>query len=170
MVRIWGGIAGLLLAAAAPGAAADAPRESTDIYIRRQVGLPPESARGQIAILDVGHNPMDTMLSIVARRSGSGWRVSYACAQSPYCGPHPVRDYVLSREASVKVDKILDRLRRGGEPDGRGPSPQVLGGYLKVTINDRGFHHSYDRVADWGNVLGGLRQLLASPPETEGQG
>ncbi|MCT8001447.1 hypothetical protein NZL82_06085 [Sphingomonas sanguinis] len=154
----------LILLGAGAAAAANEAHEPTDLAIRRQLGLPPESARGQIEILDVGHDPMDTMLSIVARRSGGGWRVSYACAPSPACGEHPVRDYALSSQASGQVDALLDRLRRGQEPDGLSPSSHMLGGYLKVTVDDRGFRHGYDRVGQWGKMLGELRQLL-SPPE-----
>ncbi|WP_230482614.1 hypothetical protein [Sphingomonas sp. Leaf21] len=165
MVRKAVGILGLtmMLVATSPALATDEAREPTDIFIRRQVGLPAESARGQIELLDVGHHAMETMVSIVARRDGRAWRISYACAESPQCGPEPAKAYTLSPQASGQVDAILDELRKGQEPDGTQPSPNIVGGYLKVTINDRGFRRDYRRVMVWGQTLGGLERLLSPP-------
>lgn len=139
-------------------------REPTDLYIRRLAGLPPETARGQIEIIDVGHDPMSTMLSIVGNRTRAGWEVSYACAASPQCAKasdHTARTYKLSRLANLKVDQILDRLRAGAEPEDPGRSSNAIGGHLVVKINYRGFHHEYRRTILWGETLGKLEALLA---------
>ncbi len=141
------------------------PREPTDVHIRRSAGLPAESARGANEILDVGQDPGDTMLSIVARRSDAGWTVSYACAASPYCAretDHFSREYVLSTTTSQQVDSLLDKLRQGGEPDDNS-QPGIIGGWAQFSINDRGFRHRYRRVMDWGPTLGLLESLLKSP-------
>jgi hypothetical protein len=91
------------------------PREPTDVYIRRLAGLPAASAKGQISIIDVGHDPLSTMLRIVGNRTSSGWSVSYACANSPRCAQgadHLAKSYTLSSAASVEVDAILESLSR----------------------------------------------------------
>ncbi|AXJ94749.1 hypothetical protein DM480_03790 [Sphingomonas sp. FARSPH] len=160
----------LVVAAAAmiaqAGIAADAPREPTDVHIRRLAGLPADSARGQVEILDVGHDPMSTMLSIVGRRTADGWRVSYACAGSLACRPgsdHAAVDYALPVAAATELDGLLDRLRKDGEPDGTPPRAGVIGGWLHVAIDDRGFRHDYARVGSWGRTLGRIETLLAAP-------
>lgn len=143
------------------------PREATDLYIRRLAGLPAETARGQIQIVDVGHDPMSTMLSIVANRTGAGWEVSYACASSPRCAPgsdHAARTYRLSQRASTEVDRIVDRLRSGGEPEDPLRSPDAIGGHLIVKIDYHGFRHEFRRTILWGATLSKLEALLA---ETE---
>jgi hypothetical protein len=142
------------------------PRQSTDLFIREKAGLPAASARGETQILDIGHNPLDTMISIAANRAGDGWHVSYACADSPHCAPgsdHFAREYTLSVEASAEVDRILAGLETGAEPDGMKPSPNFLGGQLLVSIRYRGFTRDYRRVGQWGRTLGRLEQLLAEP-------
>lgn len=141
-------------------------KEPTDIMIRRLAGLPPNTARGAIEILDVGHDPMDTMLSIVATRLGDGWSVSYACAESLRCAEgadHAAATYRLAPDTAAEVDHLLDTLRTGTEPDGQLPSANVLGGWLKVVVNDRGFHRTYHRVGSWGTTLGRLETLLRPP-------
>ena len=143
-----------------------AQREPTDIYIRRLAGLTAESANGQIEIIDVGHGPLDTMLSIVANRTDKGWSVSYVCSSSPYCGPnqdHRAVSYVLSGKDGAEVDSILKELESGKEPDGQLPSPTFVGGNLLVTINDQGFKHDYRRSGLWGQTLGKLESLLSPP-------
>lgn len=130
-----------------------AQREPTDIYIRRLAGLPAESANGQIEVIDVGHGPLDTVLSIVANRTDKGWSVSYDCASSPHCGlnqDHRAVSYVLSGQSASEVDGILKELESGKEPDGQLPSPTFIGGNLLVTINDHGFKHDYRRSGLWG--------------------
>jgi len=142
---------------------ADSARESTDLYIRRLAGLPASSARGDIQILDVGHLPMSTMISIVANHTRSGWRVSYACAASPYCAAgqdHLAKDYSLSAQASQRVDAILERLRTGGEPDATRPSATMVCGWLSVVIDYQGFRRTYDRACSWGRELGELEDVL----------
>ena len=143
-----------------------AQREPTDIYIRRLAGLPAESASGQIEIIDVGHGPLDPMLSIVANRTDKGWSVSYACASSPRCAPdqdHKAMSYLLSGQDGAEVDSILKKLEGGKEPDGRLPSPDFIGGNLLVSINDRGFRRDYRRAGAWGQILGKLETLLSPP-------
>jgi hypothetical protein len=54
--------------AAAAAAAQTPPREPTDIYIRRNAGLPVERPVAQIEITDVGHLPMSKMVNIVRNR------------------------------------------------------------------------------------------------------
>ena len=107
----------------------DTEREPTDLYIRRLAGLSPDSAKGQIRIVDVGHHPLDTMISIVANRAAGGWTVSYACASSPHCGPredHVALDYALSPAASADVDRILATLKSGFDPGGQAPTPSFV--------------------------------------------
>lgn len=143
-----------------------AQSERTDIYIRRLAGLPAESANGQIKIIDVGHGPLDTMLSIVANRTDKGWSVSYACASSPHCGPnqdHRAMFYVLSGQDGAAVDAILEELEKGVEPEGQLSSPAFIGGDLLVSIDDRGFKRDYRRSGRWGQTLGKLETLLSPP-------
>lgn len=143
-----------------------APREPTDVYIRRLAGLPAESAKGQIEIIDVGHSPLSTMLSIVGNRTGTGWIVSYACAASPNCAPdtdHMAMTYALPASKSAEVDRIIEQLRTGREPEGEPPSPNVIGGRLLVAINVPGFKRTYRRQIDWGKTLGRLESLLQPP-------
>ncbi len=77
------------------------PHEPADVYIRHKAGLPPGSAKGNIEILDVGHSPFSTMLSIVANRTPQGWHVSYACAGSEGC----TADRSADRSAKLNVDR-----------------------------------------------------------------
>jgi hypothetical protein len=138
-------------------------RETTDVYIRRLAGLPASSAQGDIEIIDVGHLPMDTMLSIVAKRGPSLWHVSYACAQSPHCSDnadHRALDYDLSADATRRVDAILADLKSGGAPGGTDPSPTMMCGNLTVTIDYQGFKRDYVRSCSWGRTLGDLETLL----------
>jgi len=146
-----------------------APPEPTDIRIRRLAGLPAETAKGQIKIIDVGHLPLSTMISIAANRTADGWRVSYACAESPGCAKganHAARDYMLSPQASAEVDRILGVLKEGKEPDGSQPRPEVVGGQLLVSIDHEGFKRDYRRGMRWGAMLGRLEELLSpyEPP------
>ncbi len=93
-----------LLASVTPATSAQSQpasqaRESTDAYIRRLAGAPASSAVGDIEIVDVGHHPLDTMISIAATHTSKGWHVSYACAASPGCASgqdHVVKEYDLS--------------------------------------------------------------------------
>jgi hypothetical protein len=143
-----------------------AAREPTDVLIRRSAGLPPGSARGQIELVDVGHNPLDTMISIVGNRTGAGWVVSYACAMSPNCSndaDHLATEYTLSATKSAEVDRLIEQLRSGGEPDGQRFSPNVISGYLHVRINVPGFKREYHRQMMWGKTLGHLATLLQPP-------
>ena len=151
---------------AAPVVGQSSAREATDVYIRRLAGLPPESARGEIEIIDVGHDPMSTMLSIVGNRTDKGWMVSYACAASPHCArgvDHIARTYALSPAASAEVDGIVDQLRKGGEPDGQLSSPASVGGWLAVDIDYQGFRREYRRTILWGKTLGKLEALMDAP-------
>ena len=143
-----------------------AQREPTSVYIRRLAGLPAESANGQVEIIDVGHGPLDTMLSIVANRTNKGWSVSYACASSPHCAPgqdHRAVSYALSAQDSSEVDDILKELEGGKEPDGQLPSPSFIGGNLLVSVNYHGFKRDYRRAGAWGKTLGKLETLLSPP-------
>lgn len=143
-----------------------APRESTDIYIRRLAGLPAASAKGEIEITDVGHDPLSTMLSIVGNRTKNGWTVSYACAASPHCAPgsdHVAKSYTLSPNASAAVDQLLAMLRSGAEPEGQPPSAGMIGGYLVVRIDYQGFTREYRRTIMWGKTLGRLEELMLEP-------
>lgn len=109
---------------------------------------------------------MSTMVSIVARRNGLGWTVSYACAMSPRCAPgayHAAKTYTLSRAASADIDQLLEELRSGGEPDGQLPSARLIGGQLMIRIDDHGFRHEYRRVGAWGKTLGAIEALLSPP-------
>ena len=60
------------------------------------------------------------------------------------------------------MDAILRSLRNG-DPGGQPPSPDLIGGYLTLTINTREFTRRYDRVGTWGPTLGRLEQLLKPP-------
>jgi hypothetical protein len=131
--------------------------ETTDVYIRRLAGLPAETAKGQIEIIDVGHGALDTMLSIVGNRTEAGWAVSYACAMSPHCSSsadHMATTYTLSPSASAEIDRLLEKLKLGAEPDGRLPSPTFIGGQLLVSIDYEGPHGSARRPR---HALRGLR-------------
>ena len=159
-------LAGLGCFTPAPGQVT--PREPTDVYIRRLAGLPAASAKGQISIIDIGHDPLSTMLSIVGIRTSSGWSVSYACAMSPRCAPgadHLAKSYTLSPAASSQVDAILKSLSGGAEPDGQPPTPGFVGGHLLVAIDYNGFKHQYRRIGVWGEVLGRLEQLMSTPAD-----
>jgi hypothetical protein len=142
---------------------ASSPREPTDVYIRRLAGLPASSAEGEIRIVDVGHLPLSTMLSIVANKGLAGWHVSYTCASSPHCtenADHLVLSYDLGDGRSRRVDAILEELQAGGDPGGTKPSPTLICGNLTVAINYRGFQRDYTRSCSWGNKLGELEALL----------
>src|SRR4051794_20900308 len=154
------------LSCAMPAVGQAPSREPTDVYIRRLAGLPPESSKGQIQIIDVGHDPMSAMLSIVGNRSDKGWMVSYACAASPHCAPgadHLAKAYTLSDSESAEVDRLVTTLRSGDEPDGQLPSPNIVGGHLAVLIDYQGFRHEYRRTVFWGKTLGRLEALLMAP-------
>ena len=162
----WMVLGAVTLVHAPPGLAQSAQREPTSVYIRRLAGLPAESANGQVEIIDVGHGPLDTMLSIVANRTSKGWSVSYACASSPHCAPgqdHRAVSYALSVQDSSEVDDILKQLEGGKEPDGQLPSRNFIGGNLLVSINYHGFKRDYRRVIAWGQTLGKLETLLSPP-------
>lgn len=151
-----------------PVAAQLSPREPTDIYIRRLAGLPAATAKGQVEIIDVGHDPLSTMLSIVGNRTPSGWSVSYACASSPHCAPgadHLASTYTLSPSASAEVDEILKSLSGGAEPDGQPPASGYIGGQLLVAIDYNGLKRDYRRVGMWGKTLGRLEELMSTPPK-----
>lgn len=152
-----------IAASAQTGLSATMPRESTDIYIRRLAGLPASSANGEIEIVDVGHFPLDTMLSIVARRGPAAWHVSYACAASPHCSKgadHLALDYDIGDNATQRVDAILVRLKTGSDPGGTRPSSNLLCGNLSVAIDYKGFQQTYSRTCSWGPTLGDLETLL----------
>ena len=160
----WMTISAVMLIQAPQLPAQTAQREPTDVYIRRLADLPAASADGQIEIIDVGHGPLDTMLSIVANRTDKGWSVSYACAASPHCASnqdHRAEAYILSKQDGAAVDDILKGLEAGKEPDGQDPSPTFIGGNLLVAINDHGFKRDYRRSGVWGQVLGKLEALLS---------
>ena len=159
--------------AGAPSAVQAQPsmtQEPTDAYIRRKAGLPAASARGDIEILDVGHLPLSTMLSIVASHGPTGWRVSYACADSPHCGAgdqdHAAADYTLAPETAAKLDALLDALRTMPEAGGTAPRPELICGHLAISIDYQGFQRDYRRACVWGPVLGQLEDLLR-PPEPQ---
>jgi hypothetical protein len=159
-------VSALSLIDASQAVAQAAPREPTSVYIRRLAGLPAASAHGQIEIIDVGHGPLDTMVSIVANRTDQGWSVSYACSSSPYCAPnqdHKAVSYALSAHDGAAVEDILKELENGKEPDGQLPSPDFIGGNLLVTINDRHVRRDYRRAGVWGTTLGRLETLLSPP-------
>jgi hypothetical protein len=150
----------------APALAQSASREPTDVHIRRLAGLPADSVKGDIEIIEVGHHPMETMLSIVGNRTKAGWAVSFACASSPQCGAgtdHAAKSYTLSAAATAEVDRLLNELRTDREPDGQLPSRGVVGGYLSALINYQGFTREYRRVGVWGKTLGRLEALMADP-------
>lgn len=151
-----------------PATAQFSPREPTDLYIRRLAGLSAATAKGQVEIIDVGHDPLSTMLSIVGNRTPNGWSVSYACAASPHCAPgadHLASTYTLSPSASAEVDEILKSLRSGVEPDGQPPASVYAGGQLLVAIDYNGFKRDYRRVGIWGKTLGRLEELMSTPPK-----
>jgi hypothetical protein len=152
--------------AAAPCLAQSAAREATDLYIRRLAGLPPGTAKGQIQIIDVGHDPMSTMLSIVGNRTDQGWRVSYACASSPQCArgsDHAAKTYTLTPSATAEVDQLLATLKSGAESGGQPPSPGMIGGHLAVRIDYQGFKREYRRTIMWGKTLARLEALMSEP-------
>lgn len=106
------------------------------------------------------------MISIVGNRTEAGWVVSYACASSPNCAndaDHIALEYTLSAVDSAEVDRLIKRLRDGGEPDGKLFSRDVISGYLHVRINVPGFNREYDRQMIWGKTLGRLETLLQPP-------
>ena len=162
LALILSGVATAIAWLPAPVPAAD--REPTSVYIRRLAGLPASSAIGDIMLVDVGHMPLDTMISIVAKRNGDTWHVSLVCAASPYCtkgADHAASEYDLAPAAARRVDAILDAFRRGHEPDGAQPGATAGNcGWLAVVINDRGFQHRYNRACSWGKDLGELESLL----------
>ena len=168
---VWGGgaVRSLLLAVMLAGTGAGqtvAPREPTEVFIRREAGLPAASARGQIEILDVGHHAMETMLSIVASRRLGRWRVSYACAESPACAPgadHLALAYDLSGPASAEVDAILADLAKDDPPAPPTTDAGWIGGFIHLTINSRTLHRRYGFPGSWGAKPGRLEALLKPP-------
>jgi len=167
MTRYFAAVCGVALVLTASPLCGQLPvREPTDVSIRRSAGLPPESARGQIELIDVGHHPLDTMISIVGNRTEAGWTVSYACAMSPNCAndaDHIALEYTLSAVDSAEIDRLIKQLKSGREPDGKGFSRDVISGYLHVRINVPGFRREYDRQMLWGKTLGRLETLLQPP-------
>jgi hypothetical protein len=154
----------IIAAVAAPTLAQPSTPEPTDVHIRNLAGLPAESAKGQIQIIDVGHGPMSTMLSIVGNRTENGWAISYACAASPHCAPgadHAAKSYTLSPSATAELDQLINTLKTGVEPDGERPTPGVIGGHLAVRIDYQGFRREYRRTVLWGKTLGRLEELMA---------
>jgi hypothetical protein len=139
-------IAVLALATLAPAAWAQQP--TTDVIIRSQAGLPASSAIGEIQLIDVGHNALSPMLSIVGHRTAGGWRISYACASSPACDQKRfmlAKEFDLPADRAAQVDAVLDGLR--AQPDLADPPvpPNMICGHLSVAIKDRGFQHEYRR-------------------------
>jgi hypothetical protein len=152
----------MLLSPSALQGQSEAP-EQTDVYIRRLAGLPAESARGQIEIVDVGHHPLDTMLSIVGNRTEAGWTISYACAMSSSCAPgadHLAMVYTLSASKSADVDRLIARLRVGGKADGAPVSANRFRGYFQVRVDVPGFKRTYDRRINLEENLSQLETLL----------
>lgn len=112
--------AALLAAGPAPPvvSAPAAAQEATTDFIRRLAGLPP-APPDDIELLSVGHHPLDTMISVVAVRAGTGWRVTYACAGSPACAAtadHAARTYDLPPAAAADLEGLLKRLRAAPAP------------------------------------------------------
>jgi len=152
------------LAAVALGSAvrAQPPRPTIDVYVRSQAGLPPSSARGEIEIVEVGHNPLDTVLSIVGHRTANGWRVSYVCGQSPACDPKRfmlAKAFDLPPEAARQLDAALARVVAEPEPD-PWTGPPTACGRLAVNIDDRGVKRSYRRVCQWSKAFGELEAVM----------
>lgn len=151
---------------AVPVGIAIAQTESTDVYIRRLAGLSAPSTKGDIQIVDVGHLPMSTMISIVASYSPTGWHVSYACAQSPGCTPahsfsqdHIAKEYDLSPETGRHIETIINRLANEPEQESlTGNNPTC--GHLAVSISFKGFKRDYRQACVWGATLAELEDIL----------
>lgn len=137
-------------------------RPTTDLIIRSQAGLPASSASGDIQLIDVGHNPMSPMVSIVGRRTPGGWHVSYACASSPACDQkHFVlaKAFDLPADAASRLDAVLDRLE--AQPEAGDPSAQPnTCGRMTLAIKDRGFRREYRRTCSLEKDLRELEALL----------
>ena len=162
----------VVMAASPPARTTETPAspapDPTAVYIRKLAGLPAASARGDIELVDAGHGPMDTMISIVAIRTGAGWHASYACAASPFCRQdqdHDASDYDLPRETSQQVDLIVRRLQEGSVAEDQPPAALTLCGRLAVRLNLGGVVRVFRRSCEWGQPLGDLERLL-KPPET----
>ena len=161
----------LVMAAPMPGRTTEAPTspapDPTAVYIRKLAGLSASSARGDIELVDVGHGPMDTMISIVATRTAAGWHASYACAASPFCRKDQDKnasDYDLSAETGLQVDQIVGRLRAGSVAEDQPTSAPTLCGTLAVRLNLGDVVRVFRRSCQWGQPLGDLERLL-EPPE-----
>ncbi len=153
-------------AGAQPDTSTSTSPETTDIHIRRLAGLSAASAEGDLEILDVGHLPLSTMLSIVARKTAEGWHVSYACAASPDCSPkadHLALDYDLDSTAALQLSTLLKKLKSGGDPEGTKRNIISSCGNLTIAINYEGFKRVYSRSCSWGHTLGALETLLKPP-------
>jgi hypothetical protein len=153
--------AAALAAALGHPALAQPPRPTVDVYVREQAGLPASSARGEIEVVEVGHTPLDKVLSIVGHRTTGGWRVSYVCAQSPGCDPKKfmlVKEFDLAPDVAGRVDGVLDRLR--AQPDAQPPAPSPACGQLAVAVDDRGFKRRFRRACVPDKDLGELESLL----------
>ena len=154
----------LAMAALGLSARAQEPaRPTADVYIRSQAGLPASSAKGEIELIDLGHNPLDTMLSIVGHRTAAGWRVSYVCAQSPACDrQHFVlaKEFDLSPDAARRLDTALTRVE--AEPEAAEPqtATPIACGRLAVNIDDRGVKRSYRRVCAWAKTFGEMERVM----------
>ena len=138
-------------------------RPTADVYIRSQAGLPASSAKGDIEVLDIGHNPLDTMLSIVGHRTAGGWRISYVCAQSPICDKQHfvvAKEFDLAPDAARRLDAALAIVE--AEPEAAPPqtAPPIACGRLGVNIDDRGVKRSYRRVCDWAKAFGDMEKLM----------
>jgi hypothetical protein len=156
-------LAGLAAAALGQPVAAQPERPTVDVYVRSQAGLPASSARGEIEVVDVGRHALDLVLSIVGRRTATGWRVSYVCAQSPGCDPKKfmlAKEFDLSAEAARRVDVVLDRLRAQPEPEGSPLAANPACAHMAVAIDDRGFKRAYRRACAENKDLGELETLL----------
>jgi hypothetical protein len=132
---------------------------TVDVYIRSQAGLPPSSARGEIEVVNLGHQALDPVRSIVGRRTATGWRVSYVCAQSPTCDPKHfllAKEFELPADAARRVDAVLERLRAQPEPEAS--TDKTCG--VAVAVNDRGFKRAWRRACAAGPDVGQLEILL----------
>jgi hypothetical protein len=157
-------IGAAMLAALGQPAFAQPERPTVDVYLRGQAGLPPSSARGEIEVVEVGGKPLDAVLSIVGRRTATGWRVSYVCGQSPRCDQKKfmlVKEFDLPVDAAGRVEAALERLKAQPEPEpASAPAPNPACGQLAVAIDDRGFRRSFRRRCGGGQDLTDLETLL----------
>lgn len=140
-------------------------QQSTSFRIRQAAGLADPHAQGQINLLEIGHQPGDPMVSIIATKLISAWQVSYACAFSYRCAnnrDHKAAEYTLTASQSAEVDRLINRIK-AEKPQSFSETSAFVGSrsHLSLKLNDFSYEIS-DAGPDRG-IIEDLATALTSP-------